>query len=188
MRSCHWITQDDALYSMEECRDPAFALRVGGQISVNSWRHARRLLQTEVTSAEEVDGVRFISDLRGPTQQIVGQGAFVYENMLGGRVAVVPWDASVDTTPMMDIHRATQIRRIVAWLAASGSVGWVDGGPWLVPQFLRSGAIWRGAIWNAGPDEISTLHVHRPAACRPLAQRGTSSPRETGWRRKSTAT
>ena len=81
--------------------------------------------------------MRFISDLRSPTQQVVGQGAFVYENALGGRVAVVPWDASVDTTPMMDIHRATQIRRIVAWLAGSEPVGWAEGGPWLVPQFLR---------------------------------------------------
>ncbi len=161
VRSCRWITQDDALYSMEECRDAAFSLRVGGQISVNSRRHTRRLLQVEAT-----DGVRFISDLRDPTQQIVGHGAFVYENALGGRVAVVPWDASVDTTPMMDIHRATQIRRIVGWLAGSQPVGWVEGGPWLAPQFLadRVGKVgWRGAIWNASPDEISTLHIHRPA-------------------------
>ena len=163
VRSCRWITQDDALYSMEECRDVAFSLRIGGQISVNSRRHTSRLLQVEPTS-----DVRFISDLRSPTQQVVGQGAFVYENALGGRVAVVPWDASVDTTPMMDVHRATQIRRIVAWLADSEPAGWAEGGAWLVPQFLRSGAIWRGAIWNASPDEISSVRIHLPAGMPPI--------------------
>ena len=171
VRSCRWITQDDALYSMEECRDAAFSLRVGGQISVNSRRHTRRLLQAEVTSAEGAHSVRFISDVRCPTQQVVGQGAFVYENAPGGRVAVVPWDASVDTTPMMDIHRATQIQRIVAWLAGLESTGWVEGGPWLLPQFLvdRSGKLgWRGAIWNASPDAVSALHIHRPAGMPPI--------------------
>jgi hypothetical protein len=163
VRSCRWITQDDALYSMEECRDPAFGQRAGGQISVNSRRHTRRLLQVE-----PLDGVRFISNLRGPTQQIVGHGAFTFENALGGRVAVAPWDASTDTTPMMDIHRATQLRRITAWLAGSQPTGWVEGGPWLVPQFLRTGDTWRGAIWNASPDEVGTLHVHRPAGTLPL--------------------
>jgi hypothetical protein len=158
VRSCRWITQDDALYSMEECRDAAFGLRVGGQISVNARRHTRRLLHVEPAS-----DVRFISDLRDPTQQVVGQGAFVTENALGGRVAVVPWDASADTTPMMDVHRAAQIRRIVAWLADSEPVGWAEGGPWLVPQFLRSGATWRGAIWNASPDEVSSVRIHLPA-------------------------
>jgi len=164
VRACRWITQDDALYSMEECRDPAFGLRVGGQISVNSRRHTGRLLQVEAAA-----GARFISDLRSPTQQIVGQGAFVYANALGGRVAVVPWDASADTTPTMDIHRATQLRRVAAWLGGPASVGWVEGGPWLVPQFLRTGTSWRGAIWNASPDEVSTIRIHRPAGMPPIA-------------------
>jgi hypothetical protein len=163
VHACRWITQDDALYSQEECWDAAFSLRVGGQISVNARRHTQRLLQVEPASA-----VRFISDLRGPTQQVVGRGAFVTENTLGGRVAVVPWDASVDTTPMMDVHRATQIRRIIAWLADSEPVGWVEGGPWLAPQFLRFGATWRGAIWNASPDEVSTIHAHLPAGMPPI--------------------
>ena len=134
--------------------------------------------------------MRFISDLRGPTQQIVGQGAFVYENTLGGRVAVVPWDASVDTTPMMDIHRATQIRRIVAWLAAAGSVGWVDGGPWLVPQFLvdRGGKLADAAL-SGTPARMKSVQSTSigPRACRQLARRGISPPQEGGWPRKLTA-
>lgn len=164
VRACRWITQDDALYSMEECQDAVFGLRAGGQISVNSRRHTGRLLQVEAA-----EGVRFISDLRSPTQQVVGHGAYVYENRLGGRTAVVPWDASQDAAPMMDLHRATQLRRVVAWLAAGASVGWAEGGPWLVPQFLRLGEIWRGALWNASPDEISTLRVQRPAGMPAIA-------------------
>lgn len=171
VRTCRWITQDDTLYSMEECRDAAFSLRTGGQISVNAKRHTQRLLQIEAAP-----GVRFISDLRSPTQQVVGHGAFVYENASGGRTAVVPWDASADTTPMMDIHRAAQLRRLVAWLAAGEPVGRVEGGPWLVPQFLRAGSVWRGAIWNAGPDEVGEIHVERPAGMPPITHAWQLTP------------
>ena len=186
VRSCRWITQDDALYSMEECRDAAFACGSAGRSA--SIRGATPIVCSRLVASVEGDGVRFISDLRGPTQQIVGQGAFVYENALGGRVAVVPWDASVDTTPMMDVHRATQIRRIVAWLAGPESAGWVEGGPWLVPQFLRS-QVRPGAAQSGTPARMRSARFTSigPRACRPFARRGTSPPRESGWRRKSTA-
>jgi len=32
-----------------------------------------------------------------------------------------------------------------------------------VPQFLRHGDTWRGVVWNASPDEIEEIEVHRPA-------------------------
>jgi hypothetical protein len=162
-RSCRWVTQDDRLYSMEQCTDPAFGLRAGGQMSVNARRHARRLLQVEA-----VEGARFVSDLLGPTQQVVGRGAYTFANTLGGRVAVVPWDASTDAAPMMDVHRAAQLRLLVAWLAAGEPTGWAEGGPWLVPQFLRAGETWRGAIWNASPDAVGAFRIGRPAGMPPV--------------------
>jgi hypothetical protein len=164
-QSTRFVTQEDVLYSIEECRDPRFAVQVGSQISVNEKSHTRRLLQAELAS-----GAVAVSDLHNPLQQVVGHGAFVFENDLGGRVAVVPWDASVDSVPMMDIHRATQLRRVVAWLADDNHVGWVDGGAWLVPQLLTDGATWRGVVWNASPDEISTFRFHRPRGMPPVRE------------------
>lgn len=165
VKSARFVTQEEVLYSMEECRDTMFASRIGAQISVNDKRHTRRMLQAELEK-----GATVITDLRNPLQEVVGHGAFIFKNDLGGRVAVVPWDASVDGVPMMDIHRATQMKRIVDWLANGNSIGWVDGGAWLVPQFLRDRATWRGVVWNAGPDEIATFRIHRSFGMPPIRE------------------
>ena len=155
--SWRMVTQRELLYSIEECMDPAFAYRVGGQISVNSGAYAHRMLQAVLAR-----GAHPVSDLRDPLQRIVGHGAFTYENTLGGRVAVVPWDATTDTIPKIDIHRAAQLRRIVEWLAWAQETGWVEGGAWLVPQYLCDGDRWRGAVWNASPDSVDSFRLHRP--------------------------
>ena len=54
------------------------------QINVNSARHVQSIFQGELA-----DGVTMVSRLLGPRQNGVGHGAYVYENHLGGRVAVV---------------------------------------------------------------------------------------------------
>lgn len=36
-------------------------------------------------------------------------------------------------------------------------------GPWLVPQFLTDGRLWRGVVWNADPDDIGEFTVRPPA-------------------------
>jgi len=82
----------------------------------------------------------------------------------------MPWNASVDSVPLLDIHRATQLKRIVAWLAAENKLGWVDGGAWLVPQFLRDNATWRGVVWNASSDEIDTFRIQRPSGMPPIRE------------------
>ena len=164
VRSAGWITQQDALYSVEECRDGAFALRQGAQISVNSWSHTQRMFQGELSA-----DVILISDLRSPQQEVVGHGAFLFRNELGGRVAVAPWDAGKEGQTMMNIHRAVQLQSMVEWLAAGRETGRVEGGAWLVPQFLRDDERWRGAIWNVSPDEIERFRVHRPAGMPPIA-------------------
>ena len=165
VKSARFVTQDEVLYSMEECREPMFTARIGAQISVNDKNHTRRMLQAEL-----MNGATVVSDLRNPLQEVVGHGAFIFQNELGGRVAVMPWNASVDTVPLMDIHRATQLKRIVAWLAAENKLGWVDGGAWLVPQFLRDSAKWRGVVWNASSDEINTFHIQRPSGMPPIRE------------------
>jgi hypothetical protein len=171
------VTQNDLLYSIESS---ATLMSRYPQISVNNKPHTRQMLQ-----AQRIVGAQPISQLLDPQQNVVGHGAFTFENTLGGRVAVVPWDASVSETPMMDIHRAEQLRSLIRWLARNLETGSVEGGAWLIPQFLvpplplgeglgvRAGSplplgeglgvrAWRGVIWNASPDEIESFTIHRP--------------------------
>ncbi len=161
VKSCRMIEQEEMLYAIESCRDARFALRSGAQISVNGHPHARRMFQAELVMGAEV-----ISELLDPLQRPVGPGAFVFTNVLGGRVAVVPWDATA--LPQMELHRAVQLRRLVQWLANGEETGSVEGGAWLVAQFLMDGNTWRGVAWNAGPDEVSTLTIHRPQGMPPI--------------------
>ena len=83
-------------------------------------------------------------------QRLAGHGAYIFTNVLGGRVAVVPWDASVSFTPVMDVHRAAQLNRLTGWLAGGRETGRAAGGAWLVPQFLHR--VWSG--WSAAPVRV----------------------------------
>jgi hypothetical protein len=156
LRGGRMIAQQKVLYTVEQTLDAQFGLRAGAQMSVNDKPYARQLFQ-----GEWLAGARVVSDLRSPTQAVVGHGLALYQNALGGRVAIVPWDANGAVE--MNAQRAAQLCKTLAWLDPAGAHGWVEGGPWLVPQFLRDGDVWRGVVWNASPDEVETLTVHRPA-------------------------
>ncbi|MBI5093753.1 MAG: hypothetical protein HZB26_15075 [Candidatus Hydrogenedentes bacterium] len=153
-----FITQDEVLYSMEESLDAEFGLRPSAQMSLNADKpYANRLLQGQLLS-----GARLISDLRDPTQRVVGHGALAFENSLGGRVVVVPWDASAGTN--LCTQRRAQLAKVLAWLARGVSLGSVAGGAWLVPQFLTDGTRWRGVVWNASPDAVREIQIRPPDA------------------------
>jgi len=167
IQTAKMVTQNDLLYSIESGVDSPYP-----QISVNNKPHTRHMLQAELAS-----GANLVSRLLDPRQNPLGHGAFTFENALGGRVAVVPWDASVSETPMMDAYRAEQLRGLVRWLAGGLETGSATGGAWLVSQFLNSPLpmgdgpgvrAWRGVIWNACPDELDTFTVQRPAGMPPI--------------------
>ncbi|MEW6086519.1 MAG: hypothetical protein AB1607_18185 [Chloroflexota bacterium] len=169
IQSASIVTQNDLLYSIESGVDSPYP-----QISVNNKPHTRQMLQAQLVS-----GAQIVSHLLDPLQNVIGHGAFTFENGLGGRISVVPWDASVSETPMMDIHRAEQLRRIVRWLAGDLETGSVEGGAWLIPQFLVSPLpvgeglgvrAWRGVVWNASSDELDTFVIHRPAGMPEITQ------------------
>ena len=155
-KSGRFVTQNDVVYSIEQTIDDSFGLRAGAQMSVNHASYAARLFQGELA-----EGVKTVSDLRGPTQDVVGHGLVIHENGLGGRVAVVPWDSQKDVE--MNIQRAMQLRKTIDYLAGGRCVGRVEGGAWLIGQFLTDGKLWRGVVWNAGPDEIEEFAVYPPA-------------------------
>lgn len=161
----HLVSQADVLYAMESCADSRFALRPGAQMSVNAKEHTRVLYQAGPGRLAQP-----VSNLVNPLQRVVGHGALIFENELGGRAAVVPWSAAAGMTPLMDVHRAAQLRRLVKWLARDRATGGVTGGAWLAVQFLNDGAAWRGVVWNAGPDEVHALGVQRPDGMPPIRQ------------------
>jgi len=155
----HFITQNDALYVVEETTDPDFSLRVGALISVNDRSCSKRLLQGELMT-----GARIVSILRDPKSSQVGHGVIIYENELGGRVAVCPWDVN---TPefyggQRNVQRAAQINALVRYLSNGHTTGSASGAPWLVPQFLGNESQWRGVVWNAYPDAVDTFCVELP--------------------------
>lgn len=154
IQSAKMVTQNDLLYAIEAPADSLYP-----QISINNKPHARCLLQADLAPEATL-----LSRLLDPRQTPIGHGAFTFQNALGGRVAVVPWDTSVSETPMMDSYRADQLRRLIRWLAHDLETGSVSGGAWLIPQFLKDGEIWRAVIWNASPDELDSFTLHCPAA------------------------
>ena len=152
------ITQQDVVYATECCTHPLFTRRPGAQLSVNSeffTAFGQHLIQgTLAPSTLE------ITELRGPRQERCGHGALAYANTLGGRVAIMPWNA--DTLPCMNTLRADQLARILAWLDPSLRHGRAEGGAWLVPLVLADAQRWRVVIWNAGGDAVEAITWHAP--------------------------
>ena len=161
LRGGRLITQQDALYSVEQILDPAFGQRAGALISANHESLAAHIFQGELA-----EGARLASDLRSPTQQVVGHGLVLFDNALGGRVAVVPWSA--DTNVLMNGQRAAQLAGVLRYLDPANHYGYVEGAPWLAPQFLTDGAQWRGVVWNASPDAAREFTIHPPAGMPPI--------------------
>jgi hypothetical protein len=155
LHNSRFITQSDLPYAIEHCLDENFSRRAGAQISVNVGDYAARLLQ-----GEPAPGARLISELRGPTWQVLGHGAFLFQNELGGRVAVVPWDAN--RSVIINIMRAAQLSKVVAFLDPTHSYAAASGHPWLVTQLLQDDERWRGVVWNAGPDEVESFSLRLP--------------------------
>lgn len=156
VRDGRFITQQERNYSVEHTLDAAFGLRVGAEMTINSAPYAARLFQGDL-----LPGARVVSDIRGPEQTIYGHGLVLFENTLGGRVALMPWDAHRGVT--LNPQRAAQLTRTLVWLDPNGTVGTVAGGAWLVPQFLTDGQTWRAAVWNASPDELDSFTIQPPA-------------------------
>jgi len=75
-------------------------------------------------------------------------------------VAIVPWDAN--SALLMNIQRAVQLTKVLQFLDPDNTHGYVEGGAWLVPQFLADSQRWRGVVWNASPDEVEEIIVHPP--------------------------
>lgn len=163
-----FVTQQEVVYVVEEMTDPQFALRVGAQVSVNARPYSHRLMQGQL-----LPGARAISVLKDPKQRSVGHGVIIYDNALGGRVAIGPWDANESPdgyNAQRNVQRAAQVDRILHYLSAGRSMGSASGAPYLISQFLTDARCWRGVIWNASPDAVETFRVRLPAGMQGVAE------------------
>lgn len=148
------VTQDEITYSMEEFTDADFAMRPGSQASLNVG--IQYLVQGNIPG-----GARIISQVLDADQGPVAHGAVLFENALGGRVAVMPYDVSQQS--FWSLQRMAQLRRVLAWLALGKELGRVEGEPWLIPQFLTDGSSFRAVVWNAGFDPVQKVTLHLPS-------------------------
>ncbi len=152
--SARMITQEDALFTHIECTDADFSLHKGALLPLNPQETLPVLLPAPAA------GARVISDLMTAKRERIGPAEFLFENRLGGRVAVVPWDANAWF--MMHAQRAVQLAKVLAWLDPRGMYGSVEGGAWLLPQFLTDGRTHRAVVWNACGDSLSRFTLHAP--------------------------
>jgi hypothetical protein len=172
MSGGRFVTIENALYSIERCTDEEFALRSGAEMPLNAQNYAAALFQGEL-----MPGVRVASELVSPTHEVLGHGMTVYENKLGGRVAIVPWIANgappaqalssggvpcAAADVLMTTQRAAQLEKVLGWLGKRTWHGSVEGGAYLVPQFLTNGRLCRGAVWNASGDAVTHFVVKLP--------------------------
>jgi hypothetical protein len=155
------VNQDEITYSMEEFTDADFALRPGSQASLNVG--IQYLVQGNMPT-----GAKTISQVLDAVQGHVAHGAVLFENALGGRVAVTPYDISQQS--FWSLQRMAQLRRVLAWLARGKELGRVEGEPWLIPQFLTDGSHFRAVLWNAGFDPVQKVTLHVPNGWPKLAK------------------
>jgi hypothetical protein len=102
----------------------------------------------------------------------VGHGIVVYNNEMDGCVAICPWDvnATDHSGAQRNRYRAYQIQALVRYLSRECQLGSVTGAPWLVSQFFSDGVCWRGVVWNASPDAVSTMQVSIPSGMDSVAE------------------
>lgn len=83
---------------------------------------------------EPAAGAKTASVFVGINHEPVLQGMTLFENSLGGRVAVYPFDLSKGTTVgFMNWQRRTQLQNVVKWLGRERVDLFADGGAWMMP-------------------------------------------------------
>jgi hypothetical protein len=162
LTDARWVSQDHLPFSMERCTRAEFGLRHGCDISVNQGAGSRLHCLVQGTLAPGAQHASILLDARGNP---VGHGLVLFENELGGRVAILPWPA--ESSVLMNEQRAAQLAKTVEWLGDHGGAGpehlAVSGHPWLIPIALTDGERWRVAVFNASPDDVPAFALRLPS-------------------------
>jgi len=113
----------------EEPCDPAFG-RTGAYMTVDHLG-----LRARVGRYEPHPGARVISHLVDPDRSPVQPGFVLFENHLGGRVALCPYALHGAPLPVwfLNWHRGSQMRAVAAWLFRDRLPLAVEGGAYALP-------------------------------------------------------
>ncbi|MFA3834618.1 hypothetical protein [Streptomyces aureus] len=144
-------------HAREICTDPEFSLRPGCAISLDTESYDR----STVVAFDPAPDARVASIVRDQLDRERGSGLVLYENALGGRVAVTPWPAHTPGMTLMNAQREAQLGAVLDWLS-QGEHARATGRPWLVTQALTDGTDWRVVVWNASPDEADDFRLRLP--------------------------
>ncbi|MCW3816027.1 hypothetical protein ONA91_16415 [Micromonospora sp. DR5-3] len=162
LTDARWISQGHLPFSIERCTRADFGLRQGCDISVNQSAGSCLHCLVQGTLAPGAQPASVLLDASGNP---VGHGLVLFENELGGRVAILPW--SMEASVSMNEQRAAQLAKTVDWLGDHDGAGpehlAVSGHPWLIPIALTDGERWRVAVFNASPDDATAFAVRLPA-------------------------
>ncbi len=122
----------------EELTDPSF----GGGPGRYTWTYAVTD-DGRVAVLETLPGARVVSRLTDPDGKAIGPAVVLYDNVLGGRVAVFPYDLSGrnpdayikgSTTFFYSEYRKLQIQAIVRWLGRETVPLIVRAAGWVLPH------------------------------------------------------
>jgi hypothetical protein len=152
---------DNARAVIESLDDPKFASYAGESMMMRAngipWQFRLR------------PEARVISKLRGYRGEETGHGAFVYENSLGGRVAVLPYDSQGEgfllgivtntlTSPtFLCFPRQAQMLRVLDWLGRRPVPLFVPGAPNVFPLLIEQPDRSIVAVANLCSDPIEGL-------------------------------
>jgi len=129
MRPGEWISKIDRPLSAEELHDADFGGAAERYLTLTGLVEGERMNVIEPSG-----GARVISHCVDPDHERVLPCFTVFENALGGRVAVYPFDLSQGTNPgFMNWTRADQIAAVVRWLGGGCVDLHVEGGAWMIP-------------------------------------------------------
>ena len=129
VRSGEWIDKNDRPLSAEEWHDPAFGGAPGKYLTFTRMVPGERL-----NLIEPQEGARVISHCVNPDRERMLPCFTAFENELGGRTAVYPFDASRGfATGFMNWTRRDQLAAVVRWLGRGKVDLVIEGGAWTLP-------------------------------------------------------
>ncbi len=146
---------------------------------------------------ELLPGVQVVSKLRGYRGEERGHGVLVYENNLGGRVVIVPFDSQIDQVSALGIahppfespsflsrSRQAQLRDALTWAGRAPLPFYVEDAPMALPMLIEQQDRLIVTITNLMPDRLDKVIARlglpdfHPAQAKLLTPTGR-------WRRSS---
>lgn len=177
----------DSVAASETIEDAAFG---GIQGDVINCRWTSMPWQFEL-----LPGAQVVSRFRGYRGEDRGHGVLVYENSLGGRVVIVPFDSQVDQVSALGVAhppfespsflsrpRQAQLRDALIWAGRAPLPFYVEDAPMALPMIIEQQNRVIVAITNLMPDHLDKVVARLylpgfyPSQARRLSPRGS-------WRR-----